>query len=146
MRSVPDKVKYGVPGLTAMANYTNRSLPQWGVPPNMCTPGGVQLLERTGADMVARGLIPASAAVAIVSDTAARDIESSHALARGLGRGEEVVSLDAPLFDTLDPDVGEPVCSLSHDEAATLANSTRRRMAEVRAPGHDENAAHMSVP
>lgn len=59
VRSTTTVVKYGVPHVTNASAYTNISLPAWGVPDEWCTPGGLALLEGTGAYLVSSGAVPA---------------------------------------------------------------------------------------
>ena len=94
VRSTTTVVKYGVPHVTNASAYTNISLPPWGVLDEWCTPGGVTLLEGTGAYLVSSGAVPAHTSLSVVSDTVQRDVDSANALMRGMRRSEPVV-LDA---------------------------------------------------
>ena len=143
VRSTGAAVKYGLPAYPRAENYTNRSLPAWGVPAKYCTPSGVEILEGTGAWLVASGKVPAEASVAFIADTSQRDVDSAEALLRGMGRGGSVpVQTDSPLFDTLDPDSGEPMCASTVSDAAREA-ATRQRMLEVPHPTSFEDAARL---
>ena len=94
VRSTTTVVKYGVPHVTNASAYTNISLPAWGVPDEWCTPGGLALLEGTGAYLVSSGAVPAHTSLSVVSDTVQRDVDSANALMRGMARNEPV-TLDA---------------------------------------------------
>lgn len=94
VRSTTTVVKYGVPHVTNASAYTNISLPAWGVPDEWCTPGGLALLEGTGAYLVSSGAVPAHTSLSVVSDTVQRDVDSANALMRGMRRSEPVI-LDA---------------------------------------------------
>ncbi len=140
VRSTSPKVKYGVPGITDANAYTNASLPAWGVPDNWCTPGGLAILEGTGSYLARSGAVPSDASISVVADTVQRDVDSAVALLRGMGRGEGV-STDATLFDTLDPDVGAPLCD-STDTDEQREHAARQRMHDVPYPADfDESTA-----
>jgi len=133
VRSTTTVVKYGVPHVTNASAYTNISLPPWGVPVEWCTPGGLALLEGTGAYLVSSGAVPAHTSLSVVSDTVQRDVDSANALMRGMRRSEPVI-LDAQLFDTLKkPDVGTPLCN-STETSADRARAARQRMLDTPFP------------
>ena len=132
VRSTSSKVKYGLPNITNLTDYTNRSLPVWGasggLAPMACIPVGLEILDGTGAWLASSGLVPPTASVRMVSDTVSRDAESAAALLRGMGRSSGI-HLDAPLFDTVKPDKGSPLCPTVPDDVNEA--STSRRLGQV---------------
>ena len=117
------------------SDFTDLALPAWGVPPKWCTAQGLDIVERTGARLpsLLGAALAAEAPLRVVADPVLRDADSALALLRGLGREREKVWYDALLFDTLDPEVGEPLCSAAYTDAE-LAEAVRAGVAAVPAP------------
>lgn len=68
-----------------------------------------------------------------ISDTDERCGASTTALIRGCGMARAQVTYDANMFDTIDPDMGEPLCAPAHSDAE-LELSVQHRMAHVPMP------------
>lgn len=141
VRSSSDKVKRAKDGMLDPAAYTDRPLPAWGVPPNWCTPTGMDILEGTGADLLRLGGNVSS--LRVIADTSMRDGDSALALLRGLaGRGvgsaggggfRGAVEFDPVAFDTLEPDVGPALCEAQFTEEH-IATTVRERLAKIPYP------------
>ncbi|KAL1511955.1 hypothetical protein AB1Y20_005235 [Prymnesium parvum] len=133
VRSVDYKKSFAslvLPAYALESDYTNASLPQWGVPPEWCTPEGLRLLEGSGAQLaslLAHG-------VEWVSDTVARDGASALAMVRGAGREPAAVTYAPRLFDTLDPDMGgAPLCEAEFTPAE-VRQAVRQRLQSIPMP------------
>ena len=146
VRTAASEVKHGVAALgTSPSNYTSVPLPAWGVPTYHCTAGGTELVERTGADLRSR-FVPDAASVAVFADggiTNARCQTSARAMLRGMGRDEDSLTIDAAVFDTLDPDNNSvPLCTQRFTDADELA-AVRARLDTVAQPSATSTAIQL---
>ena len=108
----------------------------------MCTPVGLQLVEGTGADL-RRRFIPDSVPLAVISDPVTRDIESAQALLHGMGRNESAaLSMDADIFDTIDPEIGTAICTPQYTDVE-IADAVRQRLTVVPPPSSLASAASL---
>lgn len=98
LRSCPDVAKGGAPGFDWLANYTSPSHPMqpFEVAEYQCLPNGIALVEGIGRQLA--GTVPGP--VVVEADSAAqRDIDTAHALMRGIGLKEGDMIENPCIFD-----------------------------------------------
>lgn len=112
-----------------IANYTQHSMPNWGAPNGWCTAGGMEIMSKTGKDLVdSFGFEPES--VRFFSDPIMRDEDTAFQMMQGMGIKHAAVDLDEGLFN--------PVQCLNGDGAPTdeqIAAERRARFNVLPLPG-----------
>jgi len=78
---------------SSLAPFAGQPFVPFGVPPNNCLPRGLTILENVGHQLRAEVMARGAGGVAVVADDVPRNIDSMHALARGLGLPEDSPSL-----------------------------------------------------
>lgn len=130
LRMSADEAKYAKPEFPFLHSYTAYPLPEWGVPENWCTEGGMKTAQAAGADLMAHfGVDPAK--MSITADISMRDGDTAVAMITGM-KAACPVEYDPILYSPIDPEAGEPVCA--EPDAATNAADVHARFAEVPLP------------
>lgn len=115
-----------------VAGYAATPMPAWPVPPDWCTPRGLEIVRATGAHLVKDfGVDPDESAVRIFADSIMRDADTAQALVMGMGLPRVPVTYDAVLFNALKPTVGEPFCIHPTRQALALERVERRSVVPV---------------
>ena len=91
----------------------------------MCTPGGLKIIAGTAADLATRfGVRPP---LVVITDTSTRDVETARVMLETFGQPAESLVYDAAVFDSLEPDDGQPaLCErgFSDEELAASVRDT----------------------
>jgi len=141
-RQSADEAKHAKPEYTLLNHYTSHPLPEWGVPNNWCTEGGMKLAELAGNAFVLKFDVDPTK-VSMTADPQIRDVNTAVAVLNGMKFAGNVslagsVEFNANLYSTTDPHAGDPVCPVP-DELVEAA-SIRARFAEVPLPWDLEEA------
>ena len=126
VRSTSLTVKHaGMGTFKSAADFTDLPLPSWGTPENWCTEGGESMVEGTGGQLAGWLAAQGITNVTIYADPVLRDADTAMAFLKGLG-GVGSIQFDPHLFDTLDPEVGSPLCVAGFDDTQLAAAVTAR--------------------
>ena len=134
VRSTSTTIKSAADGHTHAADYSAVPLPQWGVPENWCTPGGLSILRNSAAQLLQDAELTNPK---LVADTVMRDHDSAVAFMRGLGLAQASVQLAPGLFDPEDPDIGPvpPCAAAANYTDAEVHAQVSERLASLPRPG-----------
>ncbi|GAB5356785.1 hypothetical protein AAMO2058_000318700 [Amorphochlora amoebiformis] len=128
VRSTSRKIHAAREGFDKLSDYTDlEELPDWGTPEKWCTRGGFEISEGTGRDLRER-FIGGGEKVEIVADTS-------------LGRSPHHILYDSSLFDSLDPEEGQPSCrSRGFFNISDEIDIIKKRLASIPMPMDYEEA------
>lgn len=78
---------------SSLAPFAGQPFPPFGVPPDNCLPRGLTIFENIGQQLRDEVMARGADGVAVVADNVPRNVDSMHALARGLGLPADSPSL-----------------------------------------------------
>jgi len=129
VRQTANEVKY-TDGFDKVTDFSKYAMPDWGVPEDWCTAGGMKLAAASGADLVARfGVNPDKLYVS--ADIEMRDGDTAIAFLTGMKTAAPVL-IDGVLYSTDDPEVGTAVCA--EPNKTDIIPEIKQRLEEVPMP------------
>jgi len=130
LRQSADEAKHAKEEFPLLSDYTSHPLPNWGVPEDWCTQGGLKVSASAGADLKNNfGVHPSR--MSMTADLSMRDGDTAVAFLTGMGAAC-AVEYDPILYSTFDPEAGEPVCP--EPDVSVVAADIKARFAEVPLP------------
>lgn len=134
VRAPSAEVKYGDPNFKQFSDYSANPYPTWPVPANWCTPNGLSSINGEGTALRGFGG-DYTRGVRVFSDAVDRDMQTALHFLLGVQHEEEQkVVVDNLLFYAVSPDVGKPLCYLSHDTQTASEATVLWRMQNIPPP------------
>lgn len=117
------------------ADYTAYKMPDWGVPPMWCTARGMDIMRRTGAELVTTFGVDATK-TRFTADLSMRDEDTATAVVEGMGLRSADMKLDSAIFHSRR--FAKTPCKMPNK--SVWMNERDARLEQVRVPEDLETA------